>query len=415
MHDSLYRNSIYMISNTVITSLIGFVFWVVVARLYQSYEVGIATTMISASTLIAGFSLFGLNTALLRYMYKYKSNDQALRINTSLLFVALVSFMLALVYLLCINVFSPALGFIKENYLLAALFVVTPVAMAIGNIFDSVFIAYQRAEAVFIKNSSMSIFKLVIVVFFVSLGASGIYTAHSVSVLFAIALAAFMLKRKLRHNFKLEFNPKIIHEMSKFSLGNYMANFIEGISVSILPILITNQLGEVYSGYFYIDMMIAGAIYTIPISVSQVALAHGSKDITNVKNSLKKALKIIMLILLPAVLFISFFGPLILSIFGQEYADGGYTALVLLILASIPITFKLLLNAVFNIQHRIRTIIILNTLTVVVVIGLSLALMPRGLNGVALAWLIGETVGALVAVIFALSTSTFTHRIQEST
>jgi len=68
LSDSLYRNSIYMMISTLIMSFLGFVFWMIVTRLYSASDVGLATTIISVMGLITSFSLLGLNVGLIKYL-----------------------------------------------------------------------------------------------------------------------------------------------------------------------------------------------------------------------------------------------------------------------------------------------------------------------------------------------------------
>ena len=70
--DNLYRNSIYLILNSAIMALLGFFFWTIAARNFSSYDVGLATTVISAINLIMLFSMLGFNISFLKYLPKEK-------------------------------------------------------------------------------------------------------------------------------------------------------------------------------------------------------------------------------------------------------------------------------------------------------------------------------------------------------
>jgi O-antigen/teichoic acid export membrane protein len=96
--------------------------------------------------------------------------------------------------------------------------------------------------------------------------------------------------------------------MTKFSLGNYIAGFIGGLPAMVLPIILTNSIGAKFTAYFYFDMMIANLLYIIPAATSQSLFAEGSYSETELKVHLKKAIKIISIIIIPAVIVISLFG-----------------------------------------------------------------------------------------------------------
>jgi len=68
--DPLYRNSFFLMADTVVTSGLGFFFWMVVARFYSEAEVGLAVALLSSVLLIGLFSRLGLDYALIRFLPK---------------------------------------------------------------------------------------------------------------------------------------------------------------------------------------------------------------------------------------------------------------------------------------------------------------------------------------------------------
>lgn len=54
----LHRNIIFLMANTVVGRGLGFFFWMVVARLYTPYEVGLAATIIPVVVILGMFSRF---------------------------------------------------------------------------------------------------------------------------------------------------------------------------------------------------------------------------------------------------------------------------------------------------------------------------------------------------------------------
>jgi hypothetical protein len=70
LKDPLYRNSIFLITNTAVTTGLGFFFWMVVARFYTVYEVGVGSAIISAVYFLALLSTLGLDVAIIRFLPK---------------------------------------------------------------------------------------------------------------------------------------------------------------------------------------------------------------------------------------------------------------------------------------------------------------------------------------------------------
>lgn len=399
-HDPMYRSSILIIASTFINSLLGFAFWTISARLYSSHDVGLATTMTSSISLISTASLLGYNTALLRYMYH--SNNQTLRLNTSLTLVSATSLVIGAFFVILLTYESPKLIFIQHSAWLSVVFVLTATVTTCYLMLDSVFIVFQRADMLLLKNSILSLGKLAAVFLFTMLGATGIFLANAFGVIIAVTIALVVVVVRMGYKIGPHFDGGIAKEMSRFAWINYAASAIESASVFLLPILITNGLGPRVSGYFYMDMMIAGAIYIIPVAVSQVVLARGSRHGSYLLGAVKKAVWVVGVLLVPAMLVVVGCGRAILGVFGNEYARNGYVTLVLFVVAGVPMAVKLVSNAVFNVERKLVCVMVTNGVTAGMVIGLSLWWMQRGLSGVGSAWLVGETGGALVAVIFVV-------------
>src|SRR4030067_2560894 len=100
-----------------VTSILGFVFWIIVARFYSPSEVGLATALISAVGLLGIFSQLGFQFGLVRYLPG--ENDKKGMINSSLTIVGLFSLLLVMIFVAGLGFWSPALLFIQKD---AALF-----------------------------------------------------------------------------------------------------------------------------------------------------------------------------------------------------------------------------------------------------------------------------------------------------
>ena len=113
----LYSNAFYLMLNVGGMSLLGFFFWIIVARFYTEAEVGFSSAIISASSLLATISLVGLNISLVRFL-PHSEKPQEL-INSSYTLSGLISLVLGGVFLLGLGFWSPALAFVKQNAVFA--------------------------------------------------------------------------------------------------------------------------------------------------------------------------------------------------------------------------------------------------------------------------------------------------------
>src|SRR5260370_3980024 len=79
-------NSVSLVGTTVITSVLGFVYWWVAARRFTLEAVGIASASVSAMTLFGGLCILGLGTLLITELPRHPEQAGSL-ISTSLIVV----------------------------------------------------------------------------------------------------------------------------------------------------------------------------------------------------------------------------------------------------------------------------------------------------------------------------------------
>ncbi len=384
--------------STGVMAVFGFFFWIINARLYSAEQVGIGTTLISVITLISSFSLLGLGNSLIKYLpTSDKKND---KINTSFTLVGLTSIFISIFFLVFLKTFSPRLLFVRENIIFSLLFILFAVFFSLNIISENIFIAYRSSKFVLIKNTISSIVKLILPIFLVVLGAYGIVVSMGIAMAVAFLVSLVFLILRFNYSPKPIIDRSVVKRMIKFSLGNYIAGFIGGLPAMVLPILITNSIGAKFSAYFYLDMMIANLLYIIPMATSQSLFAEGSYSERELKVQLKKAIKIISLILIPAILVTFLFGKYILLAFGKEYSSEGVIFLQILAISGIFLSINYIGNSIFYIKHRIKLVILVNLLGASIILSLSIMLIHQNLLGIGVGWILGQGIISVIYLFF---------------
>jgi O-antigen/teichoic acid export membrane protein len=85
-------------------------------------DVGLASGTISVTMLLSGLAQFGLGYGLVRYLSK--SEDASGFVNLNLLISGIGGTLLAVIFILSVQVWSPALDILRANALHLALFVI---------------------------------------------------------------------------------------------------------------------------------------------------------------------------------------------------------------------------------------------------------------------------------------------------
>ncbi|MFH1310789.1 MAG: archaeosortase/exosortase family protein [Nanoarchaeota archaeon] len=398
--DSLYRNSLYLMLSTFVMAVFGFVFWVIGARLFPTEQIGLATTLISAMSLLTSFSLLGLNTGLIRYLPTSKDKDK--KINTSFTLVAIVTVIISSIFLLFIKTFSPKLAFVHDNLILAFIFIFFMICSSFSTLIESVFIAYRSSKYVLMKNTIFSVLKIVFLFLFVGLGAYGIFSSWVIGIFFGFASVLIILISKFGYAPKFVFYDSIVKKIGKYSFGNYVAGFMIAVPTLVLPLLILNKLGAEFSAYYYMAMMIAAVLFTIPNATSNSLFAEGSHNEKKLKTSIKKSIKIIALLLIPAILITIFLGKYILLFFGQDYSSQGFMFLNVLAISGVFVAVNAVFNSLLRVKKRVKSLIYINLFSAILILGLSYLFINngQGLLGIGYAYLIGQ--GVITGIYFLI-------------
>lgn len=405
--DSLFQNSVYLMTSTGVMAVFGFAFWIFVARLFPTKEVGIATTLISVIALLSNFSLLGFNTSLIRYLPK--SNQRSEKINSVLLLVILASIVAAIIFMSGLHIFAPKLEFLRTKIFYIITFIAFIIGLSFNTLIDSIFIAYRSSVNVLIKSSILSIFKLLLPFFFVFLGSYGIFTSVGLATFVSALIGFIILFFRFNYQPSFSFNKNVVKEMAVFSGGNYIAGFLSQMPNLILPLLIIDRLNSETAAYFYMDMMILGFLSIISTATTQSLLAEGSYDESKLPGQFLKATRLIFIFLVPIILIISLFGNLLLHAFGKDYASSAFSFLQIISISSLFSSLSSLGTAVLRIRHQIRALIMMNLLGVVLILGLSYLFIGEGLVGIGWGWLVGQAMLSLAYLLF-LSKEIFAHK-----
>ncbi len=410
--DSLYMNSIYMMASTVIVSGSGFVFWLVATHFYKADEIGLATAIISVLLFLMNFSILGLNYSIIRFLPRYKTTrsagsglaGQANQLLTgSFMMIALAAAASAGIFLGFLPFFSPKLAFMRENNWTSFIFLLFTITASIDFLMESIFLAFRAAKYVFLKNVLVSVLKIGLPVLFVGYGAIGIFTAWALALSSGLIVALIVLIRKYKYRLAPKFRREVLTGMISFSFTNYLVGLLGIAPALILPVLITNYINPQTTAYFYISMMIAQLLYTIPYATTQSLFAEGSNDVKTFSENIKKSLRFIWTLMTPAIIVLVLFGNLILSIFGTEYSVEGVRFLQILAISGIPVAFNYLGLTILNVRHQLKPLLAINLIGTAIILYLSFLFRTQGLVGIGFAWLLGHLAKNVMYGLVALT------------
>lgn len=396
--DAMYRNSLYLILSTGFTAFFGFFFWIIVARLFNVTQVGIATTLISIMNFLLNLCGLGLGTGVIYFLPKLKNKNDNLNVAMNLTFV--ISLVISIIFVLLINVFAPKLTFLQSNIIFIISFTIFIISASLNNLVDSIFTAYRSTFYVLLKNIIISVLKCILPIIFLEIGGFGIFSAVGTAILISLLVGYYILHSKYNYSFKLSFNKEIIRNISKYSFLNYLVVIINMLPSLILPILIINKINAQESAYYYIAFMIANLLYIIPLATSQMLFVEGSYDNKKLYLNLIKVFKIMGVLLFPSIIILFFLGNYILLAFGKSYSSESLLFLRLLLISSVFLSGNYILSAILKVKNRLFELIAINATGTVMIIILSYLLINQRLYGIGLANIVSQAALLVVYLFF---------------
>jgi O-antigen/teichoic acid export membrane protein len=402
-NNQLLRSSLNIILNAGIQSAFGFAFWILAARLFSTENVGRASSLISASTLLSFFGLLGLNITFLRFLPVSEQRDRL--ITAGLILVGGCCGGLALAYVLLTPVIAHPISFIAHSPLLAAGFVVLTIGGGLSSITDSVFISVGKASFNIITDGVVGgILKIAVVVGLAGGSTYEIFFASSSG--FAAAGFSSILLMILVLRWRPKFGEfwEILKPVLQFTGANYFAGVLSLLPTLIVPLIVLSRLGATNEAYYYVSFQLANLLYTAAFSVEQAFLVEGASAGVITRAVLMRSLRVLLTLCIPAFIVVLLFGHEMLLAFGADYGKHAEAVLIPLTIAVLPIALNNWCLTILRLSNKLRAVVWSNAVYVVFITGLAWVLAQHGLGVVALCWPIGASASALVAGIAAFRT-----------
>jgi len=400
---SLYRNAGYLMLNSIIGAVLGFIFWILAARFYSISEVGFASALIAAMGLINSSSLLGFNIGLVRFLPD--EQDKKGMINSCFTTICICSIVMAIVFVLGTPFWSPALSFLVKDFKFLLTFVVFTTVISLFMLQGRIFVALRSAKFTFVQQTIMQVLKISLVMVFASIGTWGILFSWGIAALVALTIGNLSLLRKISPGYfpQLIIKKKVINEMTHYSLGNYIAEVIGSLPVYILPLMIVNILGPESSAYFRIAYGVASVLFMILMAMILSLFAESSAEPEKLRVNTIKTIKFILTILIPAIILFLFLGDKILFLFGKEYSESALKLLRILTLSTFLLGITELYVVIKRVELEIRPVIrVYLLMTILTLIGCFGLIHRFGLTGVGIGWVLGYGIVALVTGISIL-------------
>jgi O-antigen/teichoic acid export membrane protein len=391
-HLSMFSNSITLIGSKVAAMGLGFLFWVLAARLFSQEQVGLAAGVVSAMMLCTQFALLGLGNAVIARFPRHQDRPAAL-LDTAFTLVAVAAVAGGGLFLLLASGLFTELDAVAHDLSYALLFLAAALFGTIGILLDQVSTTLRRGDHALLRGLAFGI---------AAVGSLGLLAAltdaHSAQTLLlpwvlagacAWLIGMAQLRRTLEgYRLRPRIQGAIARELVSSGLPNYALTLSQRAPGLILPVVVVELLSPEANATWYVAWMMAWIVYIVAIQVELTTFAEVAHDPDSLRQSIRRGVRASLGIGVPAALVLAIAAHPLLSILGPEYADAGVTPLRILVLAIVPLTFVQIYYAACRGVGRLSEAIVAGWVTGALSIGAAAAAgAAEGLTAMALSWL----------------------------
>jgi len=398
VRSSLYANAFYIMLSQAGMALLGFFFWVIVARYYTEAEVGYSSAIISAIGLVSLIAHMGLESFLVRFLSR--SEAPVNLFNTCLTYSAVAALVVSLLCAAGMTIWSSEIGFVATQPVFLAAFVCFCVASNISGTTSGALIGCRKSHLLLVKDTAFGIVKLGLPLLFVAYFHSfGIVASWGIATMagMVIALVALVPRAIPGYAFAPAFGARLVRRAWGFSGLSYAITLVGTMPRYAMPLIVINALGPEETGFFYVAWAMATVLYLIPGAVAQSLFAEGSYNKRALRRHVVQALGMSYVLLIPTCLFFVLLGGPLLSAFGAGYSERSLDLLRILALTSLPMTVERVHFSALRVRGYLKEVLVWRSLLTVCLIAPSWYFVrTEGLEAIGWVFLAVHVVSAIL-------------------
>jgi stage V sporulation protein B len=410
--EKFVKGSYYLLLDNLTNYGIGTVFWLVLAKITDPISIGQSMVVIAFATSVVGFSGYGIQITLAKYIAEYNARGMPQTARRVLSFGIKVALIIsgggALVLCLLSGPIS-TVAYQDSSLTVLLIFSIltlfpsqTLIYTLLGAFRGLHIMKYIVLNDVVFQASRMAI--TVVVMVFYGLDAFGILVSFSVASLFALIISyCYLLPRAFPKSNGKEETIQGVKHLINFSGLNYLSIGLKTASVQVGMLVLGTQNFE-WAAFFGLALLISKVLGSFSISVSEALLPTASEQWTKGnKSELARMVNAAMRI----SLFVSGFAFIILmmepayflKLISPSYVEAAF-ALQILIVFSVVNAISTILASLLNGLNRAADVGKIGLFSSVTAIVLTFILTPMlGLEGAATAMLIGAVLSLILSLI----------------
>jgi len=396
--DRLVRTSWPLLLNTGSNALLGILFWMMAARLYDQATIGRNMAVIAAMTTMSGITQLNLGPSLGVLVPRAGERGRlvVLQVYGVVTVYAVIALVVFFAFLLPhFDQLHVVLGSAPRMWAFA-------LAVLAFNIFalqDAALVSLRRAMVIPVENLAFGVAKLVLLLALVErLPTFGIFTSWLLPILVIVPVISgliFLRRTKPEASTLPELSAR--GSLPKLAL-DYAGYLFQVCSTFFLPVVALELLDPIAASVFAVAWLTSSTMDLLATNIGTALIVETSygMDPAQLRQTVFRRV-------MPVVAGVTVLGmaatPVVLRLYGTEYVADGIPTLLLLLLASVPRSLVTIAIAESRAHRNIGIIVWLRAQNAALVLGLSYVLAPSlGVEGIALSWLVAQLAGAITAL-----------------
>jgi O-antigen/teichoic acid export membrane protein len=394
-----------LVGAQVIAALLGYLFWVVIARGMSSEEIAVAHASVSVMSLIGIVASLGYGTLLLSELPAQRAGQRRTTLRNAFVVVLIASAVLGIGWCLAAPLIGDTFQRAVSSPGSAALLVVGAGASSVGYVLDQAVVGLGRPGLQVTRNVVASSLKFPLVLLLIMAG----YRTH-LAVLTAwvlpLVLSLFVVWRRGGLSNVAGIPDRLgdhVRRYARAALLNHALNLALAASSLFLPLIAAGLLSAREYAAFSLTWLVATFVFT-PAFMLAIALFATSVDDElayrlQARRTLPSGIAIGVLCYAGAALL----ARPIMATFGQSYVAQGVVILRIVALGGIALVVKDHLFALLRVRRQMGIAALIGLLGLVLELsGAAVGALLHGATGLSAGWLCALYLQALVMVPFVL-------------
>lgn len=395
----LIDNAAGMAGSSVVTSVLGFGYWLIAARSFSPETVGIVSAMIGSMGFLGLVGEFGLGTAMMGQVSRFAGKAGAL-IGVALLLAAGCSVALGLVFVLVVVTHFSGLSGIVGNPGGATIYIIGVGLTGLLLVFDQSLMGLLLGRLQFWRNTAFAACKLGLLALLAlsqTQDATLLLSTWVAGQTASVFILASVYWSRRREWLQLP-SPRLMKGMALNVLSHHALNLVTQAPGLLLPVLVTYLLSAQVNAAFFIAWTLISVAFLVPASLTTSLFAVVARDRSALARRMRFTLRTSLIVSCAVIVGCLALGGFALGIFNPYYLIAS-PALSILAFGMPAIAIKYHYIALKRIDGTMVAGLKLLTAGAVVELGFCAAGALYGdLTGLALGWVLASYLEALAMI-----------------